>query len=63
MSDRMLFKPAEAADAIGVSRAKLYELIASGTIPSIRVGSSLPVDALRGWISQQLAERGELVNR
>jgi excisionase family DNA binding protein len=56
-AERMLYKPAEAADAIGVSRARAYELIAAGTIPSIRIGGSIrvPVDALREWINQQLA--------
>ena len=56
---KLLLRPAEAADRLGVSRAKAYELIASGTIPSIRVGSSLrvPVDALKTWIASQLAER------
>jgi excisionase family DNA binding protein len=60
MTERLLFKPAEAADAIGVSRARCYELIAAGVIPSIRVGSTLrvPVDALRVWVAKQLAESG-----
>jgi excisionase family DNA binding protein len=59
VADRMLYRPAEAADAIGVSRARAYELIAAGTIPSIRIGSSIrvPVEALREWIGRQLAEQ------
>ena len=54
---RLLLRPAEAAEAIGVSRARAYELIAQGTLPSIRIGSSIrvPVDALRHWITEQLA--------
>jgi len=57
MSDRLLYRPAEVGEAIGVSRARAYELIATGTIPSIRVGSSIrvPVDALKQWIDRQLA--------
>ena len=53
---KLLYRPAEAADAIGVSRAKLYTLVASGVIPSVRVGQSIrvPVDALREWIEHQL---------
>ena len=56
---QLLLRPAEAADAIGVSRARAYELIAAGTIPSIKIGSSIrvPVIALQAWISQRLAER------
>ena len=58
-TERLLFRPAEAAEAIGVSRAKCYELIANGSIPSIRVGSSVrvPVEALRKWIDEQIADR------
>lgn len=64
IAERMLYKPAEAAEAIGVSRARAYELIAAGAIPSIRIGSSIrvPVEALREWINQQIAER-ELITR
>jgi excisionase family DNA binding protein len=58
MGDRLLLRPAEAADAIGVSRSKAYALIASGEIPSIRLGGSVrvPVDALKQWIAQQLEQ-------
>lgn len=57
--ERLLLRPREAAEAIGVGRSKVYELLASGKLPCIRVGSSVrvPVDALRAWIDRQLAER------
>src|SRR5438093_10413669 len=44
--DRLLLRPTEAADLIGVGRSKVYELIAKGDIPSLRIGSSVrvPVD-------------------
>ena len=37
----------------------MYELIASGEIPSVLVGGTLrvPVDGLRQWVAQQVAER------
>ena len=56
--ERLLYRPAAAADAIGVSRSRIYELIASGEVPSVRVGRTLrvPVDALRRWVEQQVAE-------
>jgi excisionase family DNA binding protein len=55
-TERLLLRPEEAAAAIGISRAKAYELIARREIPSVRVGSSLrvPVDALKQWIERQL---------
>jgi excisionase family DNA binding protein len=55
-NERMMLRPAEAAEAIGVSRSKVYELIAGGEIPSVRVGGCIrvPVAALREWIDRQL---------
>lgn len=54
--DKLLLRPVEAADAIGISRSKTYELIASGELPSISVGGSkrVPVVALQQWIDRQL---------
>jgi excisionase family DNA binding protein len=58
-SEKLMFRPAECAEAIGVSRSKCYSLIASGAIPSIRIGGSVrvPVGALREWINAQLASQ------
>ncbi len=55
--ERMLFKPEEAAEVLGISRARLYELLAAGVIPSIKVGASrrVPADALREWVASELA--------
>jgi excisionase family DNA binding protein len=56
VAERLLLRPAEAADALGVSRSKAYELIAHGEIPSVKMGGCVrvPVDALRAWIERQL---------
>ena len=65
-TQKLMLRPAEAADAIGVSRSKAYELIAAGSIPSVKVGGCerVPVDALRAWIDRQLeAQAAELVGR
>ena len=64
-TDRLAFKVPEAADTVGVSRAKMYELIAAGIIPSIKIGSSIrvPADALKAWIDRQLTDRAEVSNR
>ena len=63
MNEKLLLKPAEAAEVIGVSRSRAYELIGSGQIPSIRIGGSVrvPVAALRAWIDERLAEQRETV--
>jgi excisionase family DNA binding protein len=54
--DKLLLRPVEAAEAIGISRTKIYELLASGDLPSVRIGASVrvPVEALRAWIARQL---------
>jgi excisionase family DNA binding protein len=59
--ERLLLRPSEAAIALGVSRSKCYELIASGAIPSLRVGSSVRIPWLRcsnGLPSTPLEARG-----
>ncbi len=35
--DALLLKVPEAAAQLGISRAKLYELLSSGALPSVRV--------------------------
>jgi excisionase family DNA binding protein len=54
--DRLLLRPAEAAEALGVSRSRVYELIQQGELPSVRIGGvvRVPVDQLREWIQAQL---------
>jgi excisionase family DNA binding protein len=53
--DKLLLRPNEAAELLGLGRSKLYELIAAGTIPALRVGRSLrvPLDGLRRWVVDQ----------
>ena len=52
----LLLRPAEAAVAIGVSRSRLYQLLASGELPSVRLGRTVrvPVAALQAWIAEHL---------
>ena len=59
--EKLLLRPQEAAEAIGISRSRIYELMAAGTIPSVRIGTSLrvPVDTLRAWVSCQIEARAE----
>lgn len=53
--EKLLLRPREAAEVLGLCRSKVYELIASGTIPSITIGKSrrIPLDALREWVRAQ----------
>ncbi|MER6170553.1 helix-turn-helix domain-containing protein [Streptosporangium sp. NPDC001681] len=50
---RLLLTVPEAAAALAVSRSKLYQLIASGAVASIRIDGSrrVPVSALQDYIT------------
>ena len=54
---RLLLRPEEGAEAIGVSRARFYELMAAGHIKSIKIGRSrrVPITELNNWIAAELA--------
>jgi len=52
--DKLLLKPAEAAEILGIARSRTYALIASGELPSVRIGKSVrvPLEALHEWIER-----------
>ena len=51
--EALLLKPEEVGKALGIGRSKAYEMIASGDLPVVRIGTSVrvPVDGLREWVS------------
>jgi excisionase family DNA binding protein len=53
---RLLLTVPEAAEALAISRSKLYELLASGAVASIRVDGSrrIPLTALEAYIAGRL---------
>jgi excisionase family DNA binding protein len=56
--DKLLLTPREAATALGISRSKLYELLANGDLDSVHIGASrrIPTDALATYV-RMLAEQ------
>jgi excisionase family DNA binding protein len=56
---RILMRPIEVAEALGIGRSTAYGLLASGAIPSIRVGRQLrvPADELAAWVKAQVGKR------
>jgi excisionase family DNA binding protein len=56
---RLLLTVPEAAEALAISRSKLYEPMASGAIASIRIEGSrrIPLTALEEYVFKRLAER------
>lgn len=57
--EKLLLRPAEVIETTGLSRSTIYALIASGVIPSIRIGRSVrvPADRLREWVENKLTEQ------
>jgi excisionase family DNA binding protein len=43
--EQLLFRPTEAAQRLGVGRTKVYELMASGALRSVKIGSARRVSA------------------
>jgi excisionase family DNA binding protein len=56
---RLLLTVPEAAQALAISRSKLYELLATDAVASIRIDGSrrIPLSALEEYVSRLLAER------
>lgn len=52
----LLLRPRELAHQLAVSRSRAYELIASGQIPSLRIGRSVRVrkEDVDRWVIEQL---------
>jgi excisionase family DNA binding protein len=53
---RLLLTVPEAAEALAISRSKLYELIAAGLVRSVRIDGSrrVPVEALETYVATLL---------
>jgi len=51
--DRLLLRPSEAAELLGLSRSKVYALLAAGELPAVKIGNStrVPVVELRAWLA------------
>lgn len=57
----LFVRPSEAAAMISVGRSRIYELIASGTVPSKRIGGTLrvPTEALERLVKEAMNLPGE----
>jgi excisionase family DNA binding protein len=55
---KKLLNPAEAAEMIGISRTKVYELLAGGQIASVKIGARrlVPVEKIDEYIETLLRE-------
>jgi excisionase family DNA binding protein len=57
LMQKALLKIEEAADLLSLGRSKVYELVAAGELPAIKVGRAtrLPTESLRRWVDKQTA--------
>lgn len=58
--DKLLLRPNEAAEVLGIGRTRTYELLARGDLPGVvRIGKSVRISAesLRDWVRQQAASQ------
>ena len=59
---RLLLTVPEAAEALAISRSKLYELLAAGLVRSVRIDGSrrVPVEALETYVTTLLDQEEAL---
>ncbi len=57
--DCELLSPQEAARRLSLGKTRLYELLGSGAIPSVRVGKlrRIPTRALRAYVDSLVSEQ------
>lgn len=53
-TERLLLRPEEAAEALAISRSKLYQLLGDGELASVHIGASrrITADELRRYVAQ-----------
>lgn len=54
MTTSLLYKPEAAAAALGIGKTKVFELISSGQLETVRIGRSrrIPADALEAYVAR-----------
>jgi excisionase family DNA binding protein len=52
--DKLLLTPTEAAALLGIGRSKVYELLKTGQLPSVRIGTCrrVPADAVQKFVAE-----------
>jgi excisionase family DNA binding protein len=55
LENRELLRAAEAAKLLGIGRSKIYEMLARGELPALRIGRlvRVPRHALEQWIADR----------
>ena len=60
--EKILLKPFEVGQVLGIGRSLVYELIARKEIPSIRLGRCIrvPSESLQRWLKDQESQSSEM---
>jgi excisionase family DNA binding protein len=63
MTDKVLLRPEEVAELLGVGRTKVYELMGSGLLRSVKIGGSrrVPKVAVDEFVAKLLTSNDDLV--
>ena len=58
--DKLLLSPKEAAEMLSISRSKFYELLAAGTLSSVRIDGCrrISVEGLRAYVERLRSDGG-----
>ena len=53
--ERLLMKPEEVREVLNIGRSKVYEMLASGELPSIKIGRCIRVstESLTKWVNEK----------
>ncbi len=64
MNARLLLRVEEAAKLCSLGRSKMYQLVAGGIVPSVRIGTAIrvPAAALEKWVADQQGATSETVS-
>ena len=59
--EKLLYRPKEAAKVLGIGRDKLYDLMRSGRLHSVKDGGArfITADALQAYVAMLQAEASE----
>jgi prophage regulatory protein len=59
--EKLLLKPSEVTNILGIGRSMVYELIARKEMPSVRLGRCIriPADSLKQWLKDKETESND----
>ena len=62
MVEGLLLTPEEAFNTLKIGRAKGFQMLASGDLPSIKIGRlrRIPAEGLQAWVQRQVDKQNDL---